>query len=177
MITRDNNCRRLLLAVLTVTSESRFLSPDLLRRSVSVFQTRLGTVDNRAQRISDHNRCLTLVITTATGHGHGYHHQQSHSFGGTTASNFLFPPNVDFHTGQQQQFLHSYPSQLRGHIILVYFCPLARLPIPIFHPTTTALSYLVWVISVEPHRVRGLIAERNCGVLWGRKGHLQLLVG
>ena len=29
-------------------------------------QTRIGTIDNRAQRISDHNQCLTLVITTAT---------------------------------------------------------------------------------------------------------------
>ena len=64
-------------------------------------------IDNRA-RISDHNRCLTLVITIP-----GYHHQQPHSVGGTIAnSNFLFPPNVrvDFYTGQQQQFLH--PSQV-----------------------------------------------------------------
>ena len=32
-----------------------------------------------------------------------YHYQHSHSVGGTTAvSSFLFLPNVDFHTGQQQ---------------------------------------------------------------------------
>ena len=49
------------------------LRVDLLLTSdfvtVILFQTRsdtIGTIDNRAQRISDHNRCLTLVITTAT---------------------------------------------------------------------------------------------------------------
>jgi hypothetical protein len=53
---------------------------------------RLGTIDNRARRILDHNRCLTLVITTA---GLRYHHQQSHSVGGITAiSNILFTISI-----------------------------------------------------------------------------------
>ena len=44
---------------------------------------RLGTIDNRAQRIIDHNG----------NNGHGLD---------TAVSSFLFLPNVDFHTGQQQ---------------------------------------------------------------------------
>ena len=103
MVTRDYNCIRLYLAVPTVDQRTAFY----FLIHWGLFQTNLGTIDNRA-RISDHNRCLALVITIP-----GYHHQQPHSVGGTIAnSNFLFPPNVrvDFHTGQQQPFLH--PSQV-----------------------------------------------------------------
>ena len=63
----------------------------------SLFQIRQGTIDNRAQRISG---------GINNGNNMGYHHQQSHSVGGTTASSNPFPPpNVDFHPGQQRKFL------------------------------------------------------------------------
>ena len=91
------------------TSGNGFLSPDSLRRSVSDAP--------RHHRQSRSEDIRSPVIPYAgnnngnNGHGPGYHHQQSHSVGGTTAaSNYLFPPHVDFHTGQQQQYLH--PSQV-----------------------------------------------------------------
>ena len=60
--------------------------------------------------------------------------------------------------------LHRYLPLLRSHIVLVYFEPLIRLPIPTFHLTTILflLSRLVWAISVEPHRI----------AVWSRGGHL-----
>ena len=71
-----------------------------------LFQLRPGTIDNRAQRISDHNRCLTQVITTATmamtsvlSPAVTFRWRYYSSF-------FLLLPNVDFHTGQQQRFLN-----------------------------------------------------------------------
>ena len=62
MLTRDINCRRLFLGVPTMGQRLQFLSPDSLRRSVS----NAPRHRRRAQRISDHNRCLTLVVTRAT---------------------------------------------------------------------------------------------------------------
>ena len=73
---------------------------------------------------------------------------------------FLFPPNVDFHTGQQQQFftpITGTPPHLRSNIILVqYFQPLA-------HPNLPSdnhhffFFHLVWATSVELLRVRGAV--------------------
>jgi hypothetical protein len=62
--------------------------------------------------------------------------------------------------------LHRYLPQLliNSHMVLVYFLPPARLPIPTFHSRLTTIE-LVWAISVELHRGRGLIVVRNCGVL------------
>ena len=95
----------------STTSGNGFLSPDShpLRRSVS------DAPRHHRQSRSEDIRSPPMLYTgnnnSNNGHGPGYHHQQSHSVGGTTAaSNFLFPPNVDLHTGQQQQFLH--PSQV-----------------------------------------------------------------
>ena len=91
------------------TSGNGFLSPDSLRRSVS------DAPRHHRQSRSEDIRSPPMPYATnnngSNGNGPGYHHQQSHSVGGTTAaSNFLFPPNVDFHTGQQHQYLH--PSQV-----------------------------------------------------------------
>ena len=55
LITSHHNCRTLLLAVPTDSGEL-VSSPDSLRSVL-----RLGTIVNPAQRISDHNRCLTLI--------------------------------------------------------------------------------------------------------------------
>ena len=83
--------------------ENGFLFPNFLRRSVLDAPTR----DYRQFRSGGY-QITTMPYTNNNGHGPGYHHQQSHSVGGTiAASNILFPLNVDFHTGQQQQFLHS----------------------------------------------------------------------
>ena len=70
------------------TSEKRFLSRFALE----------ATIELRGYQIhySGNNN----------GNKMGYHHQQSHSIGGTTASSNLFPPpTVDFHSGQQRKFL------------------------------------------------------------------------
>ena len=59
LIASQYNCRSLLLALSTVdstTPENWFLYPDS-SKSVSY----LGAIDNPAQRIADHNRCLTLI--------------------------------------------------------------------------------------------------------------------
>ena len=78
----------------------------------------------------------------------------------------MFPPNVDLHTGQQQQLL--YLSQVTLSTWQPHnLSPLDRLPIP-----TTVLSHLVLAISVEPRWLRGLIAERNCGISGGTQGTL-----
>ena len=134
---------------------------DLLRRSV---QTHLGNIDNRTKRVSDHNLCLTLVITTATMAMTSVPSPTSCSVGGTTASSsYYLQRRFPYRPATATLFtkLHLSASQP-----LVYFRPLARLPIPTSHPTTV-LSHLVWAnISVEPRRVCGLIAERNCGALW-----------
>ena len=90
------------------TSANGFLSPDSLRRSVS------DAPRHHRQSRSEDIRSPPMPYAGNNGNngsGPGYHHQQSHSVGGTAAaSSFLFPPNVDFHTGQQQQYLH--PSQV-----------------------------------------------------------------
>ena len=89
----------------STTSGNGFLSPDShsLRRSVSDAPRR-----HRQSRSEDIRLPMHYTGNNNNGLGHGRgHHQQSHSIGSTTAaSNFLFPPNVDFHTGQQQQYLH-----------------------------------------------------------------------
>ena len=64
--------------------------------------------------------------------------------------------------------LHRYLPLLRSHIVLVYFEPLIRLPIPTFHLTTILflLSRLVWAIS-------SLIESRSDhgADIWGRRDH------
>jgi Zinc finger, C2H2 type len=84
----------------TSNNGNGFLSPDSLRRSVS-----------DAPRHHRHSRSEdTRLSIPYNNNPPGYHHhQQSHSIGGTS-TNFLFPPALDFHTGQQQQNLH--PSQV-----------------------------------------------------------------
>ena len=61
--------------------------------------------------------------------------------------------------------LQRYFPQPRSYINFVYFQPLTRFPILTFLPSTTVFSFLVWAISVEPRRVRGLIVEGNSVVL------------
>jgi hypothetical protein len=93
----------------STTSGNGFLSPDSLRRSVSDAPRRHR--QSRSEDIRSPPIPYTGNNNGNNGHSLGYHHQQSHSVGGTTAaSHFLFPPNVDFRTGQQQQYLH--PSQV-----------------------------------------------------------------
>jgi hypothetical protein len=144
---------------------------------------RPGIIDNRARRISDHHRCLTLTATMAVAPG--------------TITNSHIPSavplrplpicslqmSISFPVSNSNTYTpHRYPRRLltNSRIVLVYSRRPARLPIPTFrslHPTTIVLTHLVWAISVEPHRVLGLIAERKSGVLWGRREHLQLLGG
>jgi hypothetical protein len=86
-----------------------FLSPnpsDSLRRSVS--DAPRHHRHSRSEDIRSPPMPFAGNNNGNNGNGPGYHHQQSHSVGGN--SNFLFPPSVDFHTGQQQQYLH--PSQV-----------------------------------------------------------------
>ena len=141
-----------------------------------------GIIDNHARRISDH-RCLTLVITTATMSVDPGTITNSHilsavpqllpTFCSLQMSISLLVNNSNTYTP------HRYPHPL-SHIASVYFRRPVRLPIRTSrsrHLITTVLSHLVWAISVEPHPVRGLIAEQNCGVLWGRREHLPLLGG
>ena len=102
----------------STTSRNRFLSADSLKGSVSVAPRHHR--QSRSEGIKS-QPTLTL-ITTATMAIASYQRQQSRSIGGTTAtSSFLFPLNVDFHTSQQQQFLHlhRYLSQFHSLIILV----------------------------------------------------------
>ena len=90
----------------STTSGNGFLSPDSLRRSVSD-----APRYHRPSR-SEVIRSPPMPYAGNNNNNSGYHHhQQSHSVGGTSAaSTYLFPPNVDFHTGQQQQYLHVPPS-------------------------------------------------------------------
>ena len=96
--------------------------------------------DHRQSRTENINRCLTLISMAPCFRVPS----PTVTFRWRHYSSFLFPLNVDLYTGQQQQFLHP-PSTSQPHNL----SPLARLPIPTFHPTTTVLSHLVWVISVE----------------------------
>ena len=142
---------------------------------------RQGIIDNHVPRISDFHRCITVVITMGMAPGIINNHipsAASHllllTFCSLQISICILASNSNTYT------LHRSPPQLHSHIVLVYFRPLARLPIPTFlspHLITAVLSHLVWAISVEPHRVRGLIVERRCGVLWGRRERLLLLGG
>lgn len=148
---------------------------------------RQGIIDNHARRILDHHRCLTPVITIMT----------MAMVTGIITNNlipsaalqrlltFCSPQmsiSILVSNNNNTYTLHRpYPLQLRNQIVLVYFQP-PPLPILTFHshhPTTISVppSHLVWAISVEPHRVRDLIAEQNYGVLWERREPLQLLEG
>jgi hypothetical protein len=145
---------------------------------------RQGIIDIHARRISDHNQCLILVITTAT---------MVMALGTITNNRILSAAprqlltfcslriRISILASNSNTYTpHRFPPQLHSHIVLIYFRPRARLPIPTCHsrhPTTSVPSHLVWAISVEPHQVQGLIAEPSCGVLWGRREHLQLLGG
>ena len=75
----------------------------LIFRSGGLFQTRRGTIDSRAQRITD---ALHLVMTTATTAMALDTITNSHILlaAPQRLQTFLFPTNVDFHTGEQQQF-------------------------------------------------------------------------
>ena len=67
----------------------------------------LGTTDNRAQRISNHNWCLTLVIAMATMSWPRYHRQQSHSVGGTTHSEEYSTTGVGYARDCQRRGINS----------------------------------------------------------------------
>ena len=141
---------------------------------------RQGIIDLHVRRLLDHHRYLTLVITTITP--------------GTIIINNHIP------SAELQRLLlicflqmlisilvssssntYTSPLQLHSLMVLIYFRPPVRHPILISHSrhpiTTNVRSHLVWAISVEHHRVRDLIAERNCGELWVRKEHLRHLGG
>ena len=182
MIIRDNSCKRLLLAVPQVDQRIRETDFYILIFRRDLFQTRRGIIDNRDQRISDHNRYLTVeVITTAT----------IVMAPGTIINNHILlaaavqqlPTFCSLQmsissNNNNSYILHKYHRQLHNRIILVYFQLLVRLRILTFHLRIIIdLFHLVWVISDELLRVRGLIVERNCGELWGRKGLLRLLGG
>ena len=93
----------------TSNNGNSFLSPDSLRRSASD-----APRHHRHSRSEDTRPPMPYGANNGNnGNGPGFHHhQQSHSIGGTTAASttFLFPPTVDFHTGQKMQNLH--PSQV-----------------------------------------------------------------
>ena len=140
-----------------------------------------GIIDILARRISDHLRCLTLVITMATIMDPGTI-TNSHIPSAATLTFCSLQVSISILANNNNTYtLHRYrPQQLliNSHMVLAYFRPPARLLIPTFqsrHPT--AIEYLVWAISVELLRVHDPIAERNCGVVWGRRERLQLLGG
>ena len=89
MITRDNNCRRLLLAVPKV----HVLSSDSL---MSV----LDEPGHRQSRSEDIRS--QLMPYTGNNNGHGPGTITNIHIPSVASSNLLFPPNADFHTGQQQ---------------------------------------------------------------------------
>lgn len=91
------------------TSGNGFLSPDSLRRSVS--DAPRHHRHSRSEDIRSPPLPYAGNNNGSNSNGPGYHHHQSLSVGGTTAaSDFLFPPNVEYLTGQQHQYLH--PSQV-----------------------------------------------------------------
>ena len=140
-----------------------------------------GIIDIRARRISDHHQCLMLVTTlgtTAVAPGtitkpHIPSAVPQRLLISCSLQISLLASNSNTYT------LHRYLPQLliNNHIVLVYFRPPAPLPIPTFHSRHPTTIDLAWAISVEPHRGHGLIVERNCGVLWGRREPLRLLEG
>ena len=96
-IIRDNICRRLLLAVPLVDQRLRETGFYLLIfRCGGLFLTRRGTTDSRTQRITD---SLHQVMTTATMAMALDPIINSHIPLAvlSVSSNFLFPPNVDYH--------------------------------------------------------------------------------
>ena len=136
--------------------------------TVILFRTRSDTHRHHRQSSSEDIRSQPMPYTVNNGNnGHGI---------GITTNNHI--PLASLHRlltfcslqmSSNIYTLHRFLPLLRT--VLVYFYPLARLPIPTFHSTTTVISHLVGAISVEPRRLRGLIAERICGVLLGRREH------
>ena len=159
MITGDNNCRRLLLAVPpggSSTSENQFLSQFAFSDSSR----------HHRQSSSEDIRCPIVILTTATiwdtiinNHIPLAALQHLLTFFSLQTSTSILASNGDSYS------LQRYFPQPRSYINFVYFQPLTRFPILTFLPSTTVFSFLVWAISVEPRRVRGLIVEGNSVVL------------
>ena len=149
-----------------------------------MFQTRQR--HHRQSRSEDSIRShpmphIVIIITTATMTiAPGYHHQQSHSVSGTTASSKPFCSlKRRFPWWAATTILYTHhrhpPSASQLYIILVqYFQPLAHPNLP--SDNHRFFFHLVWVTSVELLRVRG--AELwTVGELWGRRERLRLLGG
>ena len=179
IITRNINRRRLLLAVPTVdqrllgTGFHLFLSLDSLRRSVSDAPT------SRHHRQSSSEDIISQPLPyTSNNNGDNamasvYHQwsitnghillaalQQLLTFCSLQTPISILARNNSYTLHRQPPQLHSEPAH---NLSLVSAAGSA------FNPNFLSdnyRSYLVWVISVELHRVRGLIAERNCGVRW-----------
>ena len=159
----------------STNSKNRLLSR--LAEEVSVSEC-LGTIDNQARRISYHNQSLKLVILTATM---------------TMPVASVPPPAVTFRWLHYNSFLIFVPSKCQSRFtyrpataILTPFTGTPsvsqlhnfRLVSAIGSASNSNPSsnnhrsfHLVWAISFESRQVRGLIAERNCGILWGRGEH------
>ena len=143
------------------TSEKRFLS---LSRFALKFVS-YSSMHHR-QSSSEDIRYLTAVITTATlwdtitnNHIPLAALQHLLTFFSLQTSTSILASNGDSYS------LQRYFPQPRSYINFVYFQPLTRFPILTFLPSTTVFSFLVWAISVEPRRVRGVIVEGNSVVL------------
>jgi hypothetical protein len=146
---------------------------------------RQGIIDNHARSISDHHRYPTLVITVATVPGTitNNHIPSAALQQLLTFCTLLMSISISLANNSNTYTLHRSLLQLHSHIVLVYFRLPPRLPIPTFHsrhrrtPSVPSHLHLVRAISDELRRVRGLIVERRCGDLWGRRERLLLLGG
>jgi hypothetical protein len=165
---RDNNCRLLLLAVPkgtqggSTTSENRLLSPDALRRFVA------DAPRHHRQSRSEDIRLQPIPYTSNNNGNYDMALVSSPTLIPLAALHQLLTfcslqMSIPILASNNNSYTHHSPL-LRSHIILVYFWPLARLLIPTLRLTTTVLFHF-GMGHFFP--ARGLIAERNCGVLWG----------
>ena len=108
LITSHTNYRSFLLAVPTVDQRIWRIGFYLLIHWGGLFRT----WDHRQSRSEDirHNRCLTLITMALVPGTITWRHYNS----------FLFPPNVDLHTCQQQHFLYRYPLYFSAIILVCW---------------------------------------------------------
>ena len=134
------------------------------------FRRARGIIDNHAQRILDHNRCIAP----------GYHHQQSHSVSGTTtaSSNLFVPPKRRFPYWAATIILythHRYPPQFRSlHNLSPVLSASGSSPPSIRQPSFFFSPGMGYFRRASSGSRSGTV---DCGELWGCRERLRLLGG
>ena len=108
----------------STTSGNRFLSPGSLRS----FLERQGTIDSRAQRISDYNRCLTLYDNNGN-NGLGTI-TNSHIPLAAPAFNLIFSSVASHRIASQLHFIWLL-REIKGKFKIITFMDIVR----VRHPT------------------------------------------